>query len=257
MKKTDLRYSVKQLSALAGVSIRTLHHYDQIGLLKPAERAESRYRYYYKEELYRLQQILFYRELDYSLGEIKNILDDPAFDLKASLQSHRAQLIHRIGRTQRLLETIDKTIVQLENETDMISDKEMYEGFSQTEAEQMRAEARENWGDAEVSAAEQNIKNLGKGQWKQVQQQADDICKQLARLMQKDPADTAVQEQVALYHQYLCTFYEVSEERYRALGQMYVTDERFTAHYEKYGQGLALFLNNAIQVFCDHGMQVK
>ena len=257
MKKTDARYSVKQLSELAGVSIRTLHHYDQIGLLKPAERAESRYRYYQKPELFRLQQILFYRELDYSLAEIKSILDDPAFDLKESLQSHRAQLINRIGRTRRLLDTIDKTIVQLENETDMISDKEMYEGFSQTQVDEMRSEAIKNWGEEQVMAAEQKVKQMGKDQWKKVQKQGDDICERLAQLMDREPSALQVQQEVANYHQHLCTFYEVSEERYRALGEMYIADERFTAHFEKFGPGLAQFLNRAIQIFCDHGMKVQ
>lgn len=257
MKKTDARYSVKQLSELAGVSIRTLHHYDQIGLLKPAERAESRYRYYYRKELYRLQQILFYRELDYPLAEIKNILDDPAFDLKESLQLHRTQLINSIGRTRRLLDTIDKTIVQLENESDMISDKEMYEGFSQNEVDQMRSEAIDNWGEDQVLAAEQKVKEMGRDQWKKVQHQGDDICRRLVTLMDREPSALQVQQEVANYHQHLCTFYEVSQERYRALGNMYVADERFVAHYEKFGPGLATFLNKAIQVFCDNDMQVK
>ena len=242
---------------MAGVSIRTLHHYDQIDLLKPAERAESRYRYYQKEQLYRLQQILFYRELDYPLDEIRKILDDPAFDLKHSLKSQRAQLINQIGRTRRLLDTIDKTIVQLENESDMISDKEMYEGFSQNDVDQMRSEAIKNWGEDQVKAAEQRIKDMGKDQWKKVQQHGDDICKRLVTLMDREPTALQVQQEVANYHQHLCTFYEVSLERYRALGEMYVADERFAAHFEKFGIGLAAFLNQAIQVFCDRGMKVE
>lgn len=251
------KYSVKQLSELAGVSIRTLHHYDEIGLLKPAERAESRYRYYGREQLYRLQQILFYRELDYPLIEIKAVLDDPEFDLKESLLSHKAKLLNRADRVKQLLETIDKTIVQLENESTMISDKEMYEGFSATEVEKMRNEAIENWGEDQVKGAEQKIKDMGKDQWAKVQANGDDICTRLGNMMEQSPSNLAVQQEVSKYHKHLCTFYEVDRERYSALGNMYVDDERFTAHYDKFKPGLAVFLNKAIQIFCDNGMEVK
>lgn len=250
------KYSVKQLSELAGVSIRTLHHYDEINLLKPAERAESRYRYYGRDQLYRLQQILFYRELDYPLMEIKNILDDPDFDLKKSLLSHKAQLLSRADRVEQLLKTIDKTIVQLEKESTMISDEEMYEGFSKTDIETMRSEAIEKWGEDQVKSAEQRVKDMGKDQWRKVQANGDEICVRLGRLMDRSPADVAVQKEIVNHHQYLCTFYEVDKERYRALGNMYVADERFTAHYTKFKKGLADFLNRAIQVFCDNDMKV-
>lgn len=257
VKNTDVKYSVKKLSKLAGISIRALHHYDHIGLLKPAERAESGYRYYRRAELFRLQQILFYRELDYSLAEIGKILDDPAFDLKKSLLSHRAELIKRADRTQRLLDTIDKTIVQLENETDMISDEEMYEGFSKDAVEEMRQEAIDNWGEEQVKAAEQKVKAMGKERWKEVQQEGDEISKRLAALMDREPSASEVQQEVANHYRHLCMFYEVSKERYLALGEMYVQDERFTAHYDKFGEGLAEFLNKAIQLFCENDMKVN
>lgn len=250
------KYSVKQLSELAGVSIRTLHHYDEIGLLKPAERAESRYRYYGRAELYRLQQILFYRELDYPLADIKQILDNPEFDLKSSLLSHKVSLINRVKKVKQLLDTIDKTIVQLENESTMITDEEMYQGFSKEEVTSMKTEVMEAWGEDEVKNTEQNVQNLGKDEWRKVQAEADRICVRLSKMMDRSPMDAEVQKEVVNYHQYLCTFYQVSNERYRALGEMYEQDERFTAHYDKFKPGLAVFLNKAIQVFCDNNIKV-
>ena len=250
------KYSVKQLSELAGVSIRTLHHYDEIGLLKPAERAESRYRYYGKSELYRLQQILFYRELDYQLIDIRQILDDPEFDLKKSLLSHKDHLLNRADRVKQLLDTIDKTIEQLENESMMITEKEMYRGFSKEKVADMRNEVTETWGADELKNAEQNIQALDKEQWAKAQEETDQICTRLGQMMHRLPTDKQVQQEIAAYHNSLCTFYEVSKERFLALGEMYVQDERFTAHYEKFAVGLAVFLNKAIQVFCDNDMQV-
>src|SRR5690349_4024289 len=109
------KFSVHQLAKMANVSARTLHHYDEIGLLKPAFRADSGYRYYTKEELLRLQQILFYKELDFPLGEIQQILDDPEFDRLQALDHHKEQLRKKMQRMDTLIRTIDKTILDLKN----------------------------------------------------------------------------------------------------------------------------------------------
>ena len=249
------KYSVKNLSELAGISIRTLHHYDEIGLLKPALRAESGYRYYGKAELLRLQQILFYRELDYPLKDIRKVLDDPEFDLIESLEFHKKELKQRLSRLSGLLATIDKTIVKLKNQETM-NDEEMYEGFSDIDVRAMRNEAIKNYGDDEVLAAEQKVKSMGKDKWKEVQAEGDAICERLVMLMDLPPSSIEVQNEIANHHKHLSTFYEVKEERYRGLGKMYVEDERFMAHFEKFGNGLTEFLNQGIQVFCDNGMKV-
>ncbi len=242
------KYTVNQLSKLAGVSIRTLHHYDEIDLLKPGYRGESRYRYYGQEELLRLQQILFYRELDYPLKEIKKVLDDPDFDLIESLEFHKEELIKRSSRLKLLLNTIDKTIVKLKKQ-EIMKDQEIYEGFPK--GKEYREEAIERWGEQEVMGVETNIKAMGKDQYKQAQAEGDAICHRLAKLMDKDPADALVQVEVGAYHKYLCRFYEVSLERYSALSEMYVTDERFKAHFDKFDEGLAEFLNQGIQIYVE------
>ncbi|MFN2140328.1 MAG: MerR family transcriptional regulator, partial [Candidatus Promineifilaceae bacterium] len=121
-------YTVSQLAKLAGVSVRTLHHYDEIGLLVPAARSDAGYRLYNEEDLLRLQQILFFRELDFPLDDIRQILDDPAFDSLAALEEHRRLLHERAGRIGRLLNTIDRTIAKLtENDMDdKVTDEELY-----------------------------------------------------------------------------------------------------------------------------------
>ena len=127
-------YTVKQLAKLAGVSVRTLHYYDEIGLLKPSSVGGNGYRHYEEEALLKLQQILFYRELELSLDEIKAVVGRPDFDVLSALQSHREALQGRVERLKRLIQTVDKTINHLKgNET--MNAKGLFEGFSEEEQE--------------------------------------------------------------------------------------------------------------------------
>lgn len=256
MVKKKATYSVKQLSQLAGVSVRTLHHYDKVGLLKPAHRGESRYRYYEKEQLYRLQQILFYKELDYPLQEIAEILDNPSFDLIRSLNHHKQELLKRANRMEQLLDTIDKTIISLKNEEGMITDEEIYAGFPKEEVPKIKEEVTNRWGAEKLEATENTIRNMGKTQWAEVQQEGDEISRWLANLMHKSPGAVEVQKVVKEHYRYMNQFHAFGFPGYRALGNMYVQDERFTAYYDKFKEGLAVFLNEAIQVFCDNSLEV-
>jgi DNA-binding transcriptional MerR regulator len=121
-------YTVKQLADLAGISRRTLHYYDQIGLLEPSSVGENGYRFYGEDAVLRLQQVLFYRELDMGLDEIRAILDRPDFDVGRTLHAHRQALQHRIERLEALIGTIDKTIQYTRGKVEM-STPELFEGF--------------------------------------------------------------------------------------------------------------------------------
>lgn len=255
MENGDQQYSVKQLSALAGVSIRALHHYDEIDLLKPALRSEKGYRYYGRTELLKLQQIMFYKTLGYDLQGIKRILDADDFDLITALQSHKKVLQNRAVALNKLMSTIDKTINELKNKEGMITDKEMYEGFRPEEVESIRAETKEKWPEESV-IVENKIKEMSKAAWKDTLQEAEEINLWLANLTHKSPDSKEVQEVIKLHFDHLHKFYEVSEARYRGLADMYVSDERFKAHYDKVKPGLAEFLNKGIHQFCDNGMEV-
>lgn len=244
-------YTVKELSALARVSVRTLHHYDQVGLLKPESRSEAGYRYYGKKELLRLQQILFYRALDYPLHEIRDILDCENFDLLSSLEYHRKQLEAKADQLKKLLATIDKTIVELKNNHERMTDKELYDGFTEEQAKAYRKEAAEKWGEERVAQSEEKLRKLGPEAWTALKKQGEAVTQELASLMEQNPASAAVQTAIEKHYAYIGQFYEVTEEIYRGLGKMYVEDERFTAYYEKFRKGLAPFVNEAIQVFCD------
>ncbi|MFE0016061.1 MerR family transcriptional regulator [Mesorhizobium sp. NPDC059054] len=146
-------HTVKQLAELSGVSIRALHYYDEIGLLKPAHIGGNGYRYYGREELLRLQQILFHRELGFPLGEIGKILDAPDFDQAAALRSHRQRLQGEVRRYKRLIQTIDDTLAQIEGDTPM-NEKAFYKGL-----DPKRWAAQDQWAiDRYGSAAEASIK---------------------------------------------------------------------------------------------------
>ena len=257
MVKKKATYSVKQLSQLAGVSVRTLHHYDKIGLLKPAHRGESRYRYYEKAQLYRLQQILFYKELDYPLQEIGEILDNPSFDLIKSLNYHKRELMKRADRMEQLLNTIDKTKKKKKNEEGMITDEEIYAGFPNEDVPKIKEEVTNRWGAEKLEATENTIRSMSKTQWAEVQQEGDEISRWLANLMHKEPAALEVQKVVKEHYRYMNQFHAFGIPGYRGLGQIYVQDERFTAYYDNFKEGLAVFLSEAINVFCDNGLEVK
>ena len=251
-----MKYTVKQLSKLSGVSVRTLHHYDDIGLLKPANRSSSGYRYYEKAELLRLQQILFYRELDFPLKEIAEILNDPFFDLISALEFHKTELGKRQNRLEKLMATVEKTISELKNKNHMMTDKEIYEGFKPEEVEPMKKEVAERWGEDKLMESESRIRSMGKDKWEKLKQEGGEIYKHLASLMFLPPSDQRVQKVIQKHKEHIGNFYEVKEEIYRGLGNLYVEDERFKAFYEKIEPGLAEFIREAIKVYCDNGMKV-
>lgn len=251
-------YSVKQLAQLAGVSIRTLHHYDQIGLLAPATKAESGYRYYGKAELLRLQQILFYKELKYPLKQIKAILDNPDFDLMDSLEQQRQQILQEADRLQQLLVTIDKTIVGLQNQTQMITDEELYEGFTSEQKDAYRQEVKERWGEDKLQDTEERLRRLSAQEWTYAKAKGTEIEQLLADLMgQKQEASSqVVQKAIAEHYKHICLHWTPNKAQYEGLGKMYVEDERFKAHYDQYAEGLATYIYEGIKVYCANDMKV-
>ena len=251
-KKTP--YTVRHLARFSGVSIRTLHHYDEIGLLVPARSPDSKYRRYTVDDLYRLQQILFYRELGFPLQRIKELLDDPDFDRMEVLKEHRDTIRREQERLGHLLATIERTIQHQQEGRTMIDEKELYEGFTPEESQAMRTEAMERWGADRVRSSEMRIRSLSTEQWKEFKATMEAMEQRLASLMDRPPEDAAVQTVVAEHHAMIGFFYEVTEEIYRGLAELYVSDERFTEHYDRHRPGLAAFLRSAMIVYCDRGM---
>jgi len=235
-------YTVSQLAEMAGVSVRTLHHYDHVKLLKPSSRTEAGYRLYGPAELLRLQQILFFKELDLPLHEIRQVLDDPAFDPVQALQNHRRLLQGRAARLTRLLRTIDKTIHKLAEEDTEMKDEELYEGFTQEQIARYKREARERYDPKLVQESERRVRNMSRTQWNDLKAEGETVTRALAALMDKAPGHLEVQQLIARHYAMMEQFYPVSAEIYRGLGQLYVEHKEFRAHYERYRPGLADFM---------------
>lgn len=243
-------YTVKQLSDLAGVSIRTLHYYDEIGLLKPPSVGDNGYRYYDERALFRLQQILFFREMELGLLQIKEIIDSPGFDLMAALQSHRAVLQDKIIRLQRLIQTVDSTIMHLAGEVNMSQDQ-LFGGFSEDKQKQYEQEAIQKYGEKNVKESVQRWNSYTPQQKEQIRLEGGAIYGGLVEMMDKGAAHPDVQALIARWHQHIHYFYEPTPEILRGLGHLYNESPDFQATFQQFHPALPTFLEAAITQYCD------
>lgn len=242
--------TVKEVADLVGISVRTLHYYDEIGLLSPDRATDSGYRLYSDDNLEMLQQILFFKELGLPLKQIKEIISNPSFDRQEALILHRKMLMERRHRLDSMLETIGKTIKHLQGEIEM-SNKEKFEGFdfSHNPYEQ---EARERWGDAAVDKANTKLHSMSKDQKKGFSGEMEAVYRKLASLRHSSPESAEAQTAIKAWYDLLnANFGHYSPETFKALGQMYVDDERFTKNIDKFGEGLAAFMRDAMAIFAD------
>jgi DNA-binding transcriptional MerR regulator len=246
------RYTIKQLADLAGVSRRTLHHYDEIGLLKPSEKGANRYRYYDDDAALRLQQILFYRELGISLTEIQKILDQPDFDMLQALQVHKSELHKRVARLNRLIETVDKTILHVNGDRKM-SEHDIFEGFSEEQQEEYAQQARERWDPELVNQSMKQWKSYSPEKKQHVLDEGKAIYVDILEHMEagKAPGSPEVQACLVRWHQHMRYFYEPSWGMLRGLGQGYAASPDFRATFEKMHPDLPDFLNEAIQIYTE------
>lgn len=250
------QYSIGDLANLAGVSIRTLRYYDKIGLLKPSVRAESRYRYYGEDELLQLQQILFYKELDFSLKEIQAILDDPDFDIVRALKNHKTEQKKRKNRIDKLLVTIDKTISKLE-EGIMLKHEELYEGLPKEKAEAWRNEAIEKWGEDTVEQSETSLRKLSKEEFQKLKNNFATNIEKLASMQKEDPESEEVQTEIAKHYDFISTFWgcKPEPEAYIGLGQLYVNDNRYTKVAGEPNSEFGEFMSRAMSYFVDANLK--
>lgn len=244
-----MRYTVKQLATLAGVTIRTLHYYDEIGLLHPASYGENGYRYYDEEAVLRLQQILFYRELDIPLEDIRTILDRPDFDILQALQSHRKALLKRQERINGLIETIDQTVRHLKGEIEM-SDKDFYSGFDEEKQKEYAVEAERRWGE-QAAQSQKRWNAYTREEKNSILAEMQAISSNIAAHMDESPESPEIQQWIDRWYQHINRFfYPCSLEIFEQLGHGYVDDPEFTATYEKIRPGMAAFMDQAMTHYC-------
>lgn len=244
-------YTVKQVAKIAGISVRTLHYYDEYGLLKPSFVRENGYRIYEEKQLFILQQILFFRELEFPLEDIARIMHSPGYDVRQTLADHKRMLEIKKERIEKLLKAVAKTIKSMEGGDNMKND-DIFASFDDRQMMEYQEEAKKRWGKTKAwEQSRERTKNWTKKDYDQIKKQGEEFTKELARAMDLDIKSPQVQELIDKHHKGIEVFYDCPPEAYRMLGNMYVEDKRFTAFYDKFRPGLAKFVRDAINYYCD------
>lgn len=246
-----MSYTVKQLARSAGVTVRTLHYYDEIGLLKPSFIKENGYRYYEERDVIRLQQILFFRELDFALEDIIQIINAPGYQMLKALADQKKLLEMKKARLDDLLETIQKTMVKLK-EGESMSNEERFAAFANDQLEQYKDEVKARWGETETYKQwAERSKRWTKADLQRINEEGQAIILALAQGMEKGVTHAEVQAQIERYFHYLNQFFDCPYQMYRNFGRMYSEDVRFAKNFDKVAPHLAEFMRDAIAYYCD------
>ncbi|TXS05470.1 MerR family transcriptional regulator [Streptomyces sp. col6] len=241
-----MEHSVGQVAGFAGVTVRTLHHYDSLGLLSPSGRSHAGHRRYDDADLDRLQQILFYRELGFPLDEIAALLDDPDADPQAHLRRQHALLSHRIEELQRMAAAVE-TAMEARRMGINLTPEEKFEVFGDKDPEEHAEEAERRWGGTGTYAESQRrTARYTKEDWQRIKAEVASWGERYDALMEAgEPADGERATDLAEEHRlHICTWYY---EIHRGLGEMYVADPQFKEFYDSMRPGLAEHLRDAIE----------
>ena len=240
-----MKMQIKEFAQFTGVSVRTLHYYDEIGLLKPSHVDKSTgYRYYDEQSLLRMQEILFYRELDFPLKSIEEILSSPNYDKTQALKEQKKLLILKKERLDNLISAIDGAM----------KGENVMKAFDNTEFEKHKAEAREKWGNTKAYQEHaEKTKSYSKDKWNDLAAGMDALMGQFAESMKHGdtPDSDAAQDLVKALQRHITEhYYHCTKEILFGLGQMYVADERFKNNIDKHADGTAAFIRDAITAYC-------
>ena len=243
-------HTVGEVAALARVTVRTLHHYDRIGLLVPSGRSENGYRLYAYGDLERLRQIRLLRELRFSLDAIGQMLDAPAYDRRSALEAQRELLRERQERTDSIIRGVDRALRAMEEETEM-DRTEMFKGLEEFDHAQYQDEAERRWGHSdEYKESMRRTRRYGKSDWARIKAEGETVVARLAELM-AEGAQAAGRAAMDLAEEHRCHidrwFYPCSHGMHRNLAEMYTADPRFEEYFEKRARGLAAFVQDAIR----------
>ena len=243
---------INELAKLSGLSKRALRYYDEIGLLTPSDTGDNGYRQYNVTDIDRLQQILFYRELDFKLEEIQRILDAPDFNVNEALRKQHEMLEQKRNYLDGLIITIQNTIQVMEGEK-VMTNEQKFEAFKNKMIEdndkQYGEEIRGKYGEEQVLASYGKLKNMTEEQYESVNQLEQMLFERLKEAMVGGDASAEVAMEVAELHKRWLSFYwaKYTPQAHAGLAQMYLHDERFTAYYDdRVGKGATQFLHDAI-----------
>ena len=244
-----MAHTVGEVAELANVTVRTLHHYDEIGLVRPSGRTGAGYRLYDEHDLERLQTVLFYRELGFALDDIRNVMSDPDFDRGAALREQRKLLEGESQRVERMIRAVDDAIAAHERGM-VMSNEAMFEVFGEQQRELQR-EAEQQWGDTDAwKESRRKTAHYTKQDWEELKAESDAIMERIAEVHRSGAApdsEAAMDAVEAARRQITDRFYDCSPEMHVSLGEMYVQDPRFTATYEAIAEGLAVWVRDAIR----------
>ncbi|WP_420422381.1 MerR family transcriptional regulator [Simkania sp.] len=247
-----MAYTVKKLSELSGVSVRTLHHYDEIDLLKPAYFGANGYRYYEEEQLLLLQQILFYRKLKMPLKDIQKVLIQSDFNQKAALLSHRKILLKEMTRLQELVCTIDKTLKHHKGEIQM-EHEEIFDGFLDKEKlSRFEAYMIKRLGEPYkqvVLESKKRSEQLSQDDWLEYFKETNEINKALVKL---SPTSREVQEIVRKHYESTLRFYTPTKEIYVGSAEVMLEQQFAREAYEKWHPDLGAFLAKGMKIFAEN-----
>lgn len=241
-----MKMQIKKFAELTGVSVRTLHYYDEIGLLKPSSVDRfTGYRYYDESSVLRMQEILFYRELDFSLKSIAEILSSPNYDREKALKEQKKLLTLKKERLERLILSIDNAV----------KGENVMSAFDNSEFEAYKAEAKEKWGNTKAYAEfSEKTKDYSKERFVDINEGLENIFHEFAELMKSgaESCSTEAQALVKKLQDYITeNYYTCTDEILKGLGQMYIADDRFKDNIDKYADGTAEFASKAIRIYCE------
>jgi DNA-binding transcriptional MerR regulator len=241
-------YTVKQLAEIAGITPRTLHYYDEIQLLKPARVGENGYRYYSEESLLRLQQILFYRELDLPLDEIRSLVGTPEFDVRAALDQHKRELKKRIQRLQRLIQTVDRTILFMEGNLEM-EKKQLFDAFNDEQQAEMEQEAMQLYDPEIVKESSRKWKGYSRAEKERIADEGNAVYLDLVAVMPKGAGSPEAQACIERWRKHMDYFWTPNLEQLIGLADGYNDDARFRANFDRIDPGLAPFMREAVRIY--------
>lgn len=252
-----MAYTVNQLAKLSGVTVRTLHYYDEIGLLKPSFLGDNNYRYYQDEELLCLQQILFYRKLNFSLNDIQRILSDKGFDKIKALESHKLILEKNIDQTKNLIDTINKTIAHLRGKQ-IMKLEEIFEGFD-TEKQKMYEDFLIKSGvpEAEINNTRNKVNTWTKEDWIKNKNEADGIHAALSLTIDRhlSASSPEVQKLIKQHYEMTKAFWTPNKKSYIGLSQLYGSHPDFVEFYNKINPKLLQFLTEAMKIYAEKNLK--
>lgn len=243
-------YTVKQLARLAGVTPRTLHYYDEIGLLKPSLVGDNGYRYYGEQEVLRLQQILLFRQMELPLGQIAEILGHPDFDIERMLGEHRRSLLAKIGQLEQMVLTVDETVLYLKGQRKMDANQ-FFSGLSEKQQAAYEQEAMKKYDPETVKESHRKWKGYSDAEKQDILDEGKQIYRDLLAAMPEGAGSDTVQAVIQHWRDHMSYFWTPELEQLTGLADLYNEDARFKANFDALSPELAGFMREAVQIYVE------